>query len=413
MTANRERYSLTVGGGNSYLSRALSSCVGADTAAKPFIFNVSKAFSAFLSGASDMVFGSLSNRDARYLSTSAAAVIADDSAEGRALSDDTFQAIHSWLDRYGIEPYQLVYASTNLAAPAQYRSWADKVGWDTSNSRIRFFFAHRFAHDFIDAVSLRESELITRPLCMSPPERIILCVNNAPRLHRCILVRALQVFAPAQHYASLSRGKWASRKFDLKSLERQCRNRLTTLAKVDGGELLEPLLQDFTIEGLFENLTLPSINEARPMDAISDLHARTVLSVVNESQMSDTILGFTEKTLKPILNGTPFLMAGNRGVLQALEKFGFEVNFNHIEQIPDHAEFADRMCALLREIRRLAGYDIGEAVSIRDRNEAKLYHNRAHLVGGFLARYKRMLSLQFERIMDGISGFEDIDDLMS
>lgn len=412
MTSIKGNRLAPAGVGGSYLSRVLSSRLGTDTSAKLLIFKVSKAFSAFLRGESDLVFGLPSSQDAIYMSTNAAPVIADDSAEGRALSDDTFQAIHNWLDCYGIEPYRLVYASTNLAAPAQYRNWADKVGRNTSNSRVRFLFAHSFAHDFIDAASLQEPELITRPLSTTPPERLILCVNNAPRLHRCVLVRALQVFAPAQHYASLSYGKWASRKFDLKAQERKCRNRLKTLAAVGGDELLEPLLQGFSIEDLFENLTLPSINEARPMDPIGDLHARTVLSVVTESQMDDSILGFTEKTLKPILNGTPFLIAGNRGVLQVLGKLGFEVNFTHIEQIPDHAEFATRICALLGEVRRLAGYDIGEIVSLRHENKAKLLHNRAHLVGGFLAQYKRMLSIQLERIMDGVSGFEDIDDLM-
>jgi hypothetical protein len=88
------------------------------------------------------------------------------------------------------------------------------------------------------------------------------------------------------------------------------------------------------------------------------LHHRAFLSLVTESEMRADVTRFTEKTLKALVNGMPFLVAGNAGTLAALHGLGFETFSPLIDEAYDDiADEGARLAACLGEFRRLMGLD--------------------------------------------------------
>jgi hypothetical protein len=67
------------------------------------------------------------------------------------------------------------------------------------------------------------------------------------------------------------------------------------------------------------------INE--PFDHLTDLHASTVFSIVNETladNYNDTSLFYSEKFLKPIINFQPMVIYGQRGINKQMSLLGFK-----------------------------------------------------------------------------------------
>jgi hypothetical protein len=85
----------------------------------------------------------------------------------------------------------------------------------------------------------------------------------------------------------------------------------------------------------------------------------SAMSVVTESDMSSTgQLRATEKTYKPLAMGHPFLLCGNRGVLEELRKQGFQTFAPFLNEDYDLIDNGpERIQAVHRELKRLSELD--------------------------------------------------------
>ena len=117
------------------------------------------------------------------------------------------------------------------------------------------------------------------------------------------------------------------------------------------------------------------------------LHHRAFLSLVTESEMRADVSRFTEKTLKALINGMPFLVAGNRGTLAALRALGFESFAPLIdESYDDIAEPGARLAACLAEFRRLMALTPAAFEALFERLWPVASHNRDHFTQGLQLR---------------------------
>ena len=98
---------------------------------------------------------------------------------------------------------------------------------------------------------------------------------------------------------------------------------------------------------------------------------KTEISVVLETLFEDPRIHLTEKTLRPIACGHPFILAAGPGALSLLKKYGFETFSPWIDESYDlETDHTARMHIILREIDRLSSLDSKQLEGI-------LYHCRA------------------------------------
>lgn len=111
----------------------------------------------------------------------------------------------------------------------------------------------------------------------------------------------------------------------------------------------------------------------------ADDYNSTDIEVVLETLFDDSRLHLTEKSLRPIACGQPFIIAGTHGSLEYLRKYGFKT-FGHIwderyDQIEDPEERLARIADLMKQIANWAPW-------VREKNMAKAQviaeYNRQH-----------------------------------
>lgn len=91
----------------------------------------------------------------------------------------------------------------------------------------------------------------------------------------------------------------------------------------------------------------------------------TDISVVLETMFADPRIHLTEKTLRPIACGHPFILAAGPGSLALLKRYGFETFHPYIDESydsePDHDR---RLGMIINEIRRLSDLPVTEKKSL-------------------------------------------------
>jgi len=85
----------------------------------------------------------------------------------------------------------------------------------------------------------------------------------------------------------------------------------------------------------------------------------TGIEVVLETLFDDSRWHLTEKTLRPIACGKPFILAATAGSLQYLRAYGFETFAELIDESYDTiADSQDRLKAIIQEMKRIADLDV-------------------------------------------------------
>jgi hypothetical protein len=117
---------------------------------------------------------------------------------------------------------------------------------------------------------------------------------------------------------------------------------------------------DFQIANynLHTELTLNTHNSAASADYCSEDYATTGIEVVLETLFDDSRWHLTEKTLRPIACGQPFLLMATVGSLQYLQQYGFETFGELIDETYDQIiDPRQRLQAVIAEMRRIAALD--------------------------------------------------------
>jgi hypothetical protein len=115
------------------------------------------------------------------------------------------------------------------------------------------------------------------------------------------------------------------------------------------------VVSNHQLENYFSLNTYPATASA---DYVSLDYANTAIEVVLETLFDDSRLHLTEKTLRPIACGKPFMLAATAGSLQYLRDYGFETFAGLIDESYDTVENSqDRLNAIIQEMKRIAALD--------------------------------------------------------
>ena len=140
-------------------------------------------------------------------------------------------------------------------------------------------------------------------------------------------------------------------------------NSLTSFAAIDNGirykdhVFTNPDL-DISRVDLHEHLEPNTHDTAASADYCNHDYAATGIEVVLETLFDDTRWHLTEKILRPIACGKPFILAATPGSLQYLRNYGFQTFGDLIDESYDQITHAPtRLCAIIQEMKRIADLD--------------------------------------------------------
>jgi hypothetical protein len=134
----------------------------------------------------------------------------------------------------------------------------------------------------------------------------------------------------------------------------------------------------------------------------------TNIEVVLETLFDDDRLHLTEKTLRPIACGHPFILVATQGSLEYLRSYGFKTFDNIIDETYDTiADPLERLQAILLEIKRIAmlPHDAKQQVydslrSIANYNQQRFFsiewHN--HLTNEFKENFDSAMDVRNKRM---------------
>ena len=92
-------------------------------------------------------------------------------------------------------------------------------------------------------------------------------------------------------------------------------------------------------------------------------YAQTAMEIVMETLFDDSRLHLTEKTLRPIACGKPFMLVATAGSLEYLRSYGFETFGDHIDESYDlETDPVARLTAVIQEMSRIAAMSSADKI---------------------------------------------------
>jgi hypothetical protein len=106
-------------------------------------------------------------------------------------------------------------------------------------------------------------------------------------------------------------------------------------------------------------------------------YTTTAIEVVLETLFDDRRHHLTEKTLRPIACGKPFILASTPGSLQYLKQYGFKTFDGLIDETYDTiVDPRERLVAIVKEVKRISGLDHVQKKSLWHKLYAIADHNK-------------------------------------
>jgi len=253
---------------------------------------------------------------------------------------DGFEHLHNTVRLLGLPKYSVIIVSGNLNASQQYTEWCKQrskeeyiefqegIEWDGKES-----------HPPSTSVKIKD-------FCLP--------FNSLNRAHRNHRTEHLYFLAENKLQGLISGGAWfATHTIDTPIYQTVEYNHYKNI-------LASNYPRTVDVEDLI-NQTPNLINNL-------EIYENSQLTVVTESHFNQTGgLFITEKTFRPLLVGHPFMTLGQKGTLKKLRSWGFQADFDGIDQSYDDvnddserfAQFHQSLrtwCMLDTEIRRTAIY---------------------------------------------------------
>ena len=144
------------------------------------------------------------------------------------------------------------------------------------------------------------------------------------------------------------------------------KNCLTSFASNDDGfNYLDHKFKNLTLavdlQGLADHFPPNTHNSIASADYNNNDYACTAIEVVLETLFDDTRLHLTEKTLRPIACGRPFISMATHGSLQYLRDYGFRTFDGIIDETYDNiTDPRQRLDAVIQEMSRIAALNRSE-----------------------------------------------------
>jgi hypothetical protein len=213
-------------------------------------------------------------------------------------------------------------------------------------------------------------------------DKIFLCYNRAPRLHRAIFCCELI-------------------KNDLldKGIVSFNTNKQWT------PELWRPYIPqyDVTLMDAYNKLreygsiyTDIETTDNLAMNVNFSHYENTFISVVSETLVCDDILFLSEKIWKPIIVGHPFIVIGNPGTLKYLKSLGFQTFDKWIdESYDDIIDIKKRYSIILNELNKFSNMSKSQLLDIRNEMREVCFHNKNHMVKFVREKYPSLNSNEY------------------
>lgn len=303
-------------------------------------------------------------RNGKYL------LVLDFSHEGKAF-DAQLGELHRDLHERGVPSTSVLLLSQNTALHADCRSRLV-----AGTEPVRAAYAHTHAARYWAMIALEHNHEqradLTIGFAVGPQERKYryLCMNYHLRPSRAIVVARL-LGRPEPGWLSFSAERFRTNQdTDRQAFLRQVRALSLTgetevQALIEGGLHLETDTRDFKKAG----------DGVYRMPA--EGFATSELYIVTETEMaSPALMRYTEKTLKAIIAGIPFVVFGNYGTVRALREIGFDT----LDDLVDHhydeiADPAQRFAAAWAQVERFLARPPGFTRHELDRLRAAAGHN--------------------------------------
>lgn len=117
---------------------------------------------------------------------------------------------------------------------------------------------------------------------------------------------------------------------------------------------------------LDEYFQISTVDSTASADYNSSDYGQTAIEVVLETVFDDTKWHLTEKTLRPIACGQPFILVGTPGSLQYLKRYGFQTFSEHIDESYDSIlDPVQRLNAVIKLMQSIA--------ELSDKEKQKLF----------------------------------------
>lgn len=329
-------------------------------------------------------------------------LILDNSTEAGFCTPACWQDLRAFLESFGFQRLHLLvlqqHALSSLECEACFR--------DHPQLRVQALVFHHWLHRTVMAFRGTAWEPFDRARRLAPPRARYLCMNGRLRSHRAVLVGRLA-----------ARDLLGAGLVSLAPLRTALPSPMPDGSEADPEAFLASCRQDFPDWGeelaayrswMAEGLQIPD-DLQQPVDfgssaasLLPHLHLHSHFSLVVETEMTaGQILRFTEKSLRPLANLQPLLIAGNPGVLKLLRSHGFQTFSPWIDESYDREPDPSRRLRLvLDEAERLIRMPEKDLVDLIAAMEPVLRHNRQHFGSGL----ERLLEQQHADLIGAISG---------
>lgn len=335
-----------------------------------------------------------------------AVIMLDLCNEGPSYAPQIFDELYDWIEAEALPAGRVVWLAQN-----RYMAEAARLHAGMRSNLVRFEYFDFFVRVMAWLFSPYAAEpllgrdvdaMVERLLSPATRDRLLLCLNATPRLHRVLTVAAL-------HHNRLIDGCLVS--FPGLQYVKEGASIDNVTQFVEHSPVLHYLRPDLEAVRGWENLQVDSFEEkGNALFAKIDPrpYERTFFSLVTESDFSDgTIDRVSEKIAKAFCMGHPALLVGNPASIKFMTELGFQdwdgVLDRSVETISSPAE---RFQAVMEDVKRQTARIVEDKIAwMNATREVSAFNLRHAMTGGmfdaYVAKYDRPLVERLQALIAG------------
>lgn len=250
------------------------------------------------------------------------------------ISDKNIERLHSYFEQYKIPLYKIIYYIGSVNGKELYIDYCKR-----NDIRYRMNVTIYEWFEYIAGIQINDSSHLLQPKDYSKIEKTFLCYNSRWRPHRASLYAIFykldllkySYYSMADQPEYLSWAHYWYSPHNLRLSGEEIAERLS-ISPMDITELNNMVPLQIDNIGNTNDKTLLILPE------ISDLHHKTLISVITETKFHTNDIFFTEKTYKPIGNKHPFIMVGPYKSLYYLRLKGYKTFSDFFDESYDLEE---------------------------------------------------------------------------
>jgi len=265
---------------------------------------------------------------------------------------DGFDHLHNTVRLLGLPKHSVLIISGNLNASQQYTEWCEQ---HSKEEYIEFQEGIEW-----DGKTSQPPEV---PVVIKDHSLPFNSLNRAHRNHR---TEHLYFLAENKLQGLVSGGAWfATHPIDAPIYQTVKYNHYKTVLTANYPKTVDVNDLVNQVPNLINNL---------------EIYERSQLTVVTESHFDQTGgLFITEKTFRPLLVGHPFMVLGQKGTLKKLRSWGFQTDFNGIDQSYDLIEDdKERFTQFHQSLKNWYNTPLEEKKLMLQKWESTISHNFNH-----------------------------------